>query len=431
MPLPETWYNATRADHRAPRPALLGVAEADCAVVGGGLAGLTTALTLQREGRAVVLLEAEETGFGASGRNGGFVSPGYSLPAERIARAVGPETARALQSLSVEGAERVRREIASLAMPGVDPVPGSLNLMRFDDGGAMRATIERDPQEGISYVPREELRAMLSTSRYFHGRRNARAFQIHPLNYLRGLAAEFERLGGRIFDHSAVLRAELAGAEKRLVTAGGALRARQVAFTTGGYTGALVPALHRAFLPIWTYVMVSEANPDLIAKAIRTREAISDNRKAGDYYRLVEGGARLLWGGRITTLTDSPDEVERQLRHEMTSTYPMLAGLKTAAVWSGKMSYARHQMPQIGRLAPGVWHATAFGGHGLNTTAIGGQVVAEDMLGVSDRIKHFKGFGLDWVGGRAGLAAAQLTYWALQAQDKWAERRADRQDRAA
>ena len=108
----------------------------------------------------------------------------------------------------------------------------------------------------------------------------------------------------------------------------------------------------------------------------------------------------------------------------MVGTYPQLSGLKTELAWSGLMSYARHLMPQIGEMMPGVWHCTAFGGHGLNTTAIGGKVVAEGILGQSDRYRLFQPFGLVWAGGVAGLAAAQLTYWKLQAQDWWRERAA-------
>ena len=114
----------------------------------------------------------------------------------------------------------------------------------------------------------------------------------------------------------------------------------------------------------------------------------------------------------------------RQLRQEMLTVYPQLAPLRTELAWSGLMSYARHLMPQIGRLGPGAFHCTAFGGHGLNTTAIGGTVVAEAVLGSSDRIASFAPWGLDWTGGPAGLAAAQLTYWSLQARDLWRERAA-------
>jgi glycine/D-amino acid oxidase-like deaminating enzyme len=87
------------------------------------------------------------------------------------------------------------------------------------------------------------------------------------------------------------------------------------------------------------------------------------------------------------------------------------------------MAYARHLMPLIGRLRPGVWHALGFGGHGLNTTAIGGKVVAEGILGESDRWRLYEPFGLAWNGGPFGLAAAQLTYWTYQAMDRVREAR--------
>ena len=151
---------------------------------------------------------------------------------------------------------------------------------------------------------------------------------------------------------------------------------------------------------------------------------MGDNRRAGDYYRLVEGGQRLLWGGRITTRAADVPGITRELRHEMVTVYPELADLRTELAWSGLMAYARHLMPQVGRMGPGVWHATAFGGHGLNTTAIGAKVLAEAMLGESDRLRAFAPFGLDWAGGAAGLVAAQLTYWGLQLQDRWRERKA-------
>lgn len=76
------------------------------------------------------------------------------------------------------------------------------------------------------------------------------------------------------------------------------------------------------------------------------------------------------------------------------------------------MAYARHLMPLIGPVMPNVWSCTAFGGHGLNTTAIGARVVAEAISGDSDRYRLFAPFGLLWNGGPFGTAAVQLTCWA-------------------
>lgn len=426
MAYPDTYYKRTMADQAA-RTALSGTVECDVAVVGGGLAGLSAALQLARAGNRVVVLEAESVGFGASGRNGGFVSPGYATGGEEIARVAGKDKARQLHLLSMEGVEFIRDNISTLGIDDARPQPGIMSVLRYDDGASLKAYAQQSLKEydyRLEYMDRDEVRAVLKSERYFQALRNPNAFHMHPLNYLRGIACEIERLGGRICEQSPVTSSDLAGAEKRLKTAGGEVRARDVLFTTGGYTGALNGRLKRSFLPIATYVMVSEEAPELIASAIATSNAIGDNRRAGDYYRVVDDGRRLLWGGRITTHAASTAGLVRELRAEMVGTYPQLAGLKTELAWSGLMSYARHLMPQIGRMAPGVWYCTAFGGHGLNTTAIGGKVIAEGILGESERYRLYEPFGLVWAGGIAGLAVAQLTYWKLQAQDWWRERAA-------
>lgn len=424
MPYPDTHYSRSLGAARN-RPALTGSENGDCIVIGAGLAGLSAALHLARAGKRVIVLEAERVGWGASGRNGGFVSPGYSCGHDQIAQRVGTSAAQDLHRLSIEGMEIVRAEIAALRMSGVDPFPGKLRLRRYNRADDLRA--EADAAERLYDYPlivmdRAMIAEHLQTDRYHCGLHDTRAFHIHPLNYAQGLAAEIERLGGAIFEGSPATGHALEGPTKTVTSPQGRATAPHVLFATGGYTGRLVPRLRRAMLPIATYVMLSQDAPDVLADAIRTRAAISDNRRAGDYYRLVEGGRRLLWGGRITTRAASALGIARELRREMLGVYPQLAGLKTEISWSGLMAYARHLMPQIGRLSPGLWHATAFGGHGLNTTAIGGRVVAEAILGESDRIRHFSPFGLDWAGGPFGLVAAQLTYWRLQALDRWNER---------
>jgi glycine/D-amino acid oxidase-like deaminating enzyme len=276
----------------------------------------------------------------------------------------------------------------------------------------------------LDYLPTEAVRERLRSPRYFQALRDPNAFHFHPLNYVRGLAKAFEALGGRIFERSRVHSAVLDGPVKTVRSTRGSVAARDVVFCGGGYTDAVVPALRRGMLPIATYVLLTEPAPDRIAEAIRTTDAVGDNRRAGDYYRVVDGGSRILWGGKITTRTAEPRDLAERLRRTMVSTYPQLDGLRVEVAWSGLMSYARHLMPQIGRIAPGVWHATAFGGHGMNTTAIGGLVLAEAIAGQSDRYRLFEPFGLDWNGGPAGHAAVQLTYWWLQAQDRWRERNA-------
>ncbi|UZF92162.1 NAD(P)/FAD-dependent oxidoreductase [Bosea sp. NBC_00550] len=421
----DTYYRRTLASGESYPPAD-GQIKADICIVGGGLAGLTAALELARAGRSIVLLEAERVAWGASGRNGGFVSAGYATSLSAIERQAGRQQAEELYRLTIEGVDIVRRNIERLGIDDAAPSPGIMRALRYDGGAALQA--ERDAQERrfgrkLRYLSREETRELLRSPKYHAALADDDAFHFHPLNYARALAREIVRLGGAIHEASPVLSCDLAGPVKRLRTAQATIEAEQVLFTTGGYTGGLFAPLKHAYLPIATYVLLTEAAPELIREAIRTGAGVGDDRRAGDYYRLVEGGKRILWGGRITTRTTEPRDVAALLRREMVTTYPQLSGLKVELAWSGLMSYARHLMPQIGQHRPGVWYCTAFGGHGMNTTAIGGTVIAEAIRGDSDRFKLFAPFGLAWNGGPFGTAAVQLTYWRYQAADFLRERR--------
>ncbi|WP_230531488.1 NAD(P)/FAD-dependent oxidoreductase [Microvirga roseola] len=422
----ETYYRRALGPDAVQRPALEGRVKADVCIVGGGLAGLTAALELARRGRNVCVLEANRVAWGASGRNGGFVSPGWAARYKNVQRMVGPDHAKELHRLSTEGADNVLSNVKAFALEAAKPVHGIMGAVRYeaaDDLKAHRDWLEKEFNYKVEFKSRDEVRQLLVSPRYYQALLDPNAFHFHPLNYARSVAREIERLGGVIYEGSPVVETSLDGPTKVAKTSYGSIEADHLVLASGGYTGNVVPQLKRSYLPIATYVMLTEPNRELIASAIRTEVAIGDDRRAGDYYRLVDGGERILWGGKITTRTTEPRLLGRLLHKTMVSTYPQLKDLPVEIVWSGLMSYARHMMPQIGRLQPGVWYCTAFGGHGLNTTAIGGRVIAEAVAGETDRYKLFAPFGLAWNGWIAGRAAAQLTYWAYQAADLFRERK--------
>lgn len=429
-PYVDTYYTRTLSSDSA-FPPLSGRRETDVCIVGGGLAGLTTALELLRRGRSVSVLEARRIAWGASGRNGGFVSPGWAARGDQVLRKVGPEHTKKLFRLSMEGVAIVAETIRDLDIVDADVTHGILRVSRYRNGKALQAF--RDEQEAefgrvLRVLPRDEVRSLLLSEKYHEGLLDEASFHFHPLNYARALAREIVRLGGHVHEDTPVVSAELRGAEKRLRTPDGEVVAANVVLAGGGYTDKLLPSLRRSFLPIATYVVLSEAAPDLIGQAIRTKAGVSDGRRAGDYYRVVDGD-KLLWGGRITTRTTDPGDLAAIIRREIVATYPQLASLKIETAWSGLMAYARHLMPLIGPIMPGVWSCTGFGGHGMNTTSIGGRVVAEGITGESDRYLMFAPFGFVWNGGPIGTAAAQLTYWAYQGMDFLRERRSEKAER--
>lgn len=418
----DTYYRRTIVDHPA-YPALEGAVAADVCIIGGGLAGLSTAYECLQRGLKVAVLEQHRIAWGASGRNGGFVSAGYATGHEQIARRAGEGGARALHDLSVEGVRIVRENIDRLDLARVNPTPGILRALRYDDAAGLQAEVaEAKRQFGatLHYLSREEVQAQLHSDAYFQGIYFPDAFHFHPLNYAIGLGAEIARRGGLLFEQSPATAITRKAGGFTVATERGSVEAEHVVLCTGGYTGRVAPALHRAYLPIATYMLLTEPIAN-ITEAIDTAAAIADDRRAGDYYRVVDGN-RILWGGCITTQTRDPANLAEIMRRRIVETYPQLADLKVAASWSGLMSYARHLMPQIGRTTDGLWYATGFGGHGMNTTTIAGRVVAEAIAGETERIKLYAPFGLDWNGGPFGRIAVQATYWYLQAMDAWRER---------
>ena len=195
---PDTYYSRTSAPE--PFDHLVGAFEADVCIVGGGLAGLTAALELVRSGRSVVLLEARRIAWGASGRNGGFVSAGYATSPSSIARRVGPQRAAELFRLSMEGVEIVRHNIATLGIVAADPVPGIFKALRYDSGGALQRMGDagrRDFGLELAHVPGSELREILRSTRYREALLDAGAFHFHPMHYAHGLAREARTPRGR------------------------------------------------------------------------------------------------------------------------------------------------------------------------------------------------------------------------------------------
>ena len=126
---------------------------------------------------------------------------------------------------------------------------------------------------------------------------------------------------------------------------------------------------------------------------------------------------RLLWGGRISVLNRSPRGVQRLLTRDLLRVFPQLAGVRIEHAWSGLMSYARHQMPQIGGSDDGLWWAQAFGGHGLAPTCAAGELLAAAIADGDDGWKRFADYGLGNTHRPFGYLAAQASYWWQQGRD--------------
>jgi gamma-glutamylputrescine oxidase len=416
-----SYYRAT-ATLYAPYMPLQGRKQARVAVVGGGYAGLNTTLGLAERGvRDVVLLEREQIGFGASGRNGGFVFAGYSLGEQSLLDQLGESRARALFKLTTDAVGRIRRRVVDYGIPCEMVDEGVIWANWFRDPSVLhqrRQLLATHYDAQWQWLSKEELQANVHSDRYHDGLYERDALHLHPLNYAIGLAAAAVEQGVRIHENSAVIGLERRGAQWLLRTAQGEVLADQVVLACGGYLASLQPTIDRAILPIATYVMVTEPLGERMGECLQTRAAVYDTRFAFDYYRAL-ADTRLLWGGRISVRNRSPEAVKRLLTADMLRVFPQLKGIKIDYAWSGLMSYARHQMPQIGGSGDGLWWAQAFGGHGLAPTCAAGELLASAIAEGDDRWTHFAPYGLRRTYRPLGYLGAQASYWWQQGKDGW------------
>lgn len=422
---PASWYAATRdsAPERAP---LAGEVEADVVIVGGGFAGLHLARLLVKQGRQVVVLERHRIGWGASGRNGGFVSAGFAESSAVLQRRLGADAARALYAASQAGVTLVEDSIGELQRPDLLMGRGQLTCCRSAQAPGFVDEVRALSQAlGAHFEPwtNQQLHSVLRSARYHEAIHDPQAFQIHPLNLALALAADVAARGGQVFEASAVRAVHRGGSVWLAETANGRVRARELVLAGNADLGALHGRLQRAVLPVATYVAVTEPLGPELKALVAWPGAVTDTRRACDYFRVVDGD-RLLWGGRITTDTREPRGLRAFMRRHILDVFPTLGDrLRIAHAWPGIMGYALHKMPFIGRLEPGLWVSSAYGGHGLGQTAAGALLLARAITEGDDEWRRFDAFPLRWTGGPFGRAATQAAYWWMQARDRWDEAR--------
>lgn len=417
-PAPPTFYHAGCSEPAPSLPALESrIIEAPACIVGGGLAGLATALSLAERGVAAVLLEAGAIGDGASGRNGGMVSAGFNRGSLALARSHGRERAQALHALSREAMRLMRERIDRFAI-ACTPVEGVVAASWFAEPETLAAEVEAlNAGFGMRLEawPRERVRELYRTHRYHGAAFDPDGFHLDPLALVRGYARAALARGARLFEASPAIRLEPVREGFRVTTPRGEVTAKRVILCPSGYGDPLAPALRRALLPVVTYVIVTEPLGERLATAIRAPYAVFDDRMATGYYRPLAGG-RLLWGGRVG-LAERKHDLAGLMRRDLAQVYPQLADVGIEHAWSGRMGFARHKMPMVRLLRPNLWVNTAYGGHGLNGTTMGGELVARAMLEGDRRFELLAPFAPQPVFGLLGRLVAQGIYWGHAARD--------------
>ena len=301
---------------------------------------------------------------------------------------------------------------------------GHLQVRRtatIDQLRAESADFNQKYQQNQQVWAADDLAGMIQTERYFAATHDAGSFAIDPLRYAMLLRRRIGELGGNIFERTAARSLSSKSTGWQVRSQHGEVNCAQLVLSQNLDPHRIYPQLARAVLPVATYIGAFSANRELLDSAITFAGTVADDRRAGDYFRRVDNS--LIWGGRISTLQREPGNLAALLHRDMVDVFPQLQGLEPAQQWMGLMGYTRLKMPIIGQLEENLWAATGFGGHGLNTTAMAGNLIAAGIAQNDDLWRLFKPFHVSWGGGTLGRAAAQASYWWMQWRDRRQEAR--------
>jgi glycine/D-amino acid oxidase-like deaminating enzyme len=448
-------------DDVSPRPPLDGSRTVDVAIVGAGFTGLWTARELLRRDPAleVLVLEAETAGFGASGRNGAWLTNGIGVTPGELARRNSPETARA----TVEAMrETVAAVIASCEEDGIDAQIRRAGTLRVARGAheapslqAAMGTLRRlGVADDLSLLTATELTDRIRIPGAMGALHDPHAATIHPGRLVRGLARRVEELGATIVEHTPVLEVVPRGGGRRATRgrgnggrASGHARSGDPQPRTSGRVRLTTPrgdvhadavvlaceawlprlrGYRRAVLPLYSLIVLTEPLPERAWEAIgwEGHELVASHRLTVDYLsRTVDGrillggrGAPYHYGSQVTPAFDRHPATHALLERHLSAWFPVLEGVRVTHRWGGPLAMPRDWLPSF-RFDPATGIGAAYGytGQGVAATNLAGRVLADlivhgdtpyrDLPMVGHRSRGWEPEPLRWLGARYVMTA--------------------------
>lgn len=367
----------------------------DVVVIGGGIAGLSTAIELGRAGVGALVLDRDRIGWGASSRNGGALSGAGSMG--RAKGNISDGIDAALMDEMVAEAEASFEDFEELlAQEGIDccyrrcgrfvgaHAPGAMEALK-----RRAEMMNRTGADTVTVVEKAQVRDELATDLYHGGLRIERAGSVHPGLYTQGLARAAEARGATLRSGVSVDGLSRDGTGFRVHTSRGAVRARQVMVATNGYTGTATPWHRRRVIPVASYMIATEpVGEDKVRAQMPHLRVYGDTKKVLYYFRPSPDFTRILFGGRASFVQNDTARAARRLHRFLVGLLPEMAGVRITHGWTGNVAFAFDFMPHVGQ-QDGVHYALGCNGSGVVTMTHLGRCAARQILGTANRDSAF------------------------------------------
>ncbi len=418
---------------RTPHAPLTRSLDTDLLVVGGGYCGLWTAvLAKEREpDRRVVLIEAEEIGWAASGRNGGFCEASLTH-GEDNGRNRWPDEYDTLERLGLANLDAIEAAVTSYGMDCDYERTGELDVALEPHHVAdLRAS-------GAEIIEGQALRARLDSPTYLAAVFDPDVALVHPAKLAHELARVAAELGVEIFEHTRAIGIDGAGRNGpvSVATTRATITARRVALATNVFP-SLLARYRMHTVPVYDYALMTEPlTPEALASiGWEGREGVGDLANQFHYYRLSADN-RILWGGydaiyhygrRVRAGYEQRPETHRRLAGHFFTTFPSLEGLRFTHQWAGAIDTstrfcAFYPLAMNGRVA----YAAGFTGLGVGATRYAAQVMLDKLAGQRTErteVEMARSMPLPFPPEPVASIGIQTTRWALDRADHRGGRR--------
>jgi gamma-glutamylputrescine oxidase len=364
-------------------PALAGDAQADIVIIGAGYTGLSAAHHLAQSGLSPIVLEANQPGWGASGRNGGVITAKFRLSFPAIDAAHGRDMAKRMYDIAHEATDIVAELVdahgiddAGLTRSGQVKAAHNHETLAYavKEAEWLRAELG---DTTMSMLDADQVREETGSAGFVGGVLNAGSGGIHPLNYLHGLAEGVMKCGIAIHTGTPALCMRREGSGVLVETPDGVVRAKQAIIATNSYSDltSATAKLQRTLIPFRSAIIATERlSPNLAASVMPTRRTYTETKRMMRWFRMVDD--RVVFGGRgAFGKTDSPAAF-RALHKAMVGIFPQVADVPLAFSWSGLVAMTLDSVPHVGRVDDRVMVAMGYNGAGVAMSSLMGRYLA-------------------------------------------------------